>query len=219
MRIIISILTLFMEFSSYLCSFIWSEKINYQISTLYRTFITGLNKKKFKAFGKGSLLGRKSLFLNLKYVSIGSNSSLGTRLTMTCFDIMKAYDQIQHFQPSLTIGDRVSIGDDAHITCICKIVVGNNVLIGKKVLITDNAHGTTEQHMLQIPPAKRPLYSKGPVVIGDNVWVGDKASIMPGVTIGEGAIIGANAVVTKNIPPYTIAVGVPAEIINKEIRQ
>lgn len=58
-----------------------------------------------------------------------------------------------------------------------------------------------------------PIYSKGAIVIGDNVWIGEKAAILAGVTIGEGAIIGANAVVTKNIPPYSIAAGIPARII------
>ena len=60
---------------------------------------------------------------------------------------------------------------------------------------------------------KRKVVSKGAVVIDDNVWIGDKVSIMPGVHIGEGSIIAANAVVTKNIPPYSIAAGVPAKVI------
>jgi len=49
--------------------------------------------------------------------------------------------------------------------------------------------------------------------IGHDVWIGHGAIIMPGVTIGHGAIIGSGAVVTKNIPPYAIAVGVPAKVI------
>jgi len=49
--------------------------------------------------------------------------------------------------------------------------------------------------------------------IGHDVWIGHGAIIMPGVTIGHGAIIGSGAVVTKDIPPYAIAVGVPAKVI------
>lgn len=59
------------------------------------------------------------------------------------------------------------------------------------------------------------MYSKGDVSIGKNVWIGEKATILPGVTIGEGSIIGANSVVTKNIPPYSIACGIPAKVIKK----
>lgn len=50
-------------------------------------------------------------------------------------------------------------------------------------------------------------------VIGHDVWIGHAAIIMPGVTIGNGAIVGSGAVVTKDLPPYSIAVGVPAKII------
>ena len=56
---------------------------------------------------------------------------------------------------------------------------------------------------------------KGDIVIGSDVWIGYEAVIMSGVTIGDGAIIGARAVVTKDVPPYTIACGVPARQIRR----
>jgi phosphonate metabolism protein (transferase hexapeptide repeat family) len=51
------------------------------------------------------------------------------------------------------------------------------------------------------------------ISIGHDTWIGHGAVIMPGVTIGNGAIVGSNAVVTRNVPAYSIAVGVPAKII------
>lgn len=66
------------------------------------------------------------------------------------------------------------------------------------------------------PPISRPLTSKGEVRIGNNVWIGDKATVLPGVTIGDGAIVGTNAVVTSDVPAYSIAVGNPARIIDKQ---
>ena len=51
------------------------------------------------------------------------------------------------------------------------------------------------------------------MIIGKNVWVGEKVTVLPGVHIGEGSIIGANSVVTHDIPPYSIAVGIPAKVI------
>ena len=54
-----------------------------------------------------------------------------------------------------------------------------------------------------------------PIEIGNDVWIGDNVSIIDGVKIGTGCIIGAGALVTKDIPPYSIAVGVPAKIIRK----
>ena len=66
---------------------------------------------------------------------------------------------------------------------------------------------------MNISPYCRPLISKGPVIIEDNVWIGEKVSIMPGVHIGFGAIIAANAVVTTDIPSYCVVGGIPAKII------
>lgn len=53
------------------------------------------------------------------------------------------------------------------------------------------------------------------ITIGHDTWIGHGAVIMPGVTIGNGAIIGSNAVVTRDVPPYSIAVGVPAKVIKQ----
>ena len=55
--------------------------------------------------------------------------------------------------------------------------------------------------------------NKGDIVVGSDVWIGYEAVILAGVTIGDGAIIGARAVVTRDVPPYTIAGGVPARPI------
>ena len=82
------------------------------------------------------------------------------------------------------------------------------------VMITDNSHGHTDNiSELKINPIDRPLVSKGPVVIEENVWIGEKVSIMPNVTIGRGSIIAANAVVTKSVPAYSIVGGCPARVI------
>lgn len=62
-------------------------------------------------------------------------------------------------------------------------------------------------------PKHAELPYKGDTVIGNDVWVGYKASIMPGVRIGDGAVIGSHAVVTKDVPPYTVVGGNPAEVL------
>ena len=51
------------------------------------------------------------------------------------------------------------------------------------------------------------------MIIGDDCWIGRRVMIMPGVKIGEGCVIGAGAVVTKDIPPYSVAAGVPAKVV------
>ena len=59
------------------------------------------------------------------------------------------------------------------------------------------------------------VLSKGDTVIGNDVWIGNSATIMQGITIGDGAIIGTNSLVTKDVEPYTIVGGNPAQIIRK----
>lgn len=147
----------------------------------------------------------------LQYISIGNNTIIGQRVLLQCWD---KYEEVK-FSPQIQIGDNCSIRDDGHITCANKIIIGNNVRIGPKVLITDNSHGASTRELLDMNPIKRPLYSKGPIYIKDNVWIGEKVSIMPNITIGKGAIIGANSVVTKDIPDYAIVGGNPAKILKQ----
>jgi len=62
-------------------------------------------------------------------------------------------------------------------------------------------------------------FTKGDVNIGSDVWIGQDVVIMSGLDIGDGSIIGARAVVTKNIPPYSVAVGVPAKPIKLRFQE
>lgn len=117
----------------------------------------------------------------------------------------------------IEFGNGVNMSDWVHIAAARQLKIGNGVLIGSKVLITDHSHGGTSHELnpelLSIPPNIRPIVSKGNVVIGDNVWIGDGAIILADVTIGEGAIIGANSVVTKSVEPFSIYAGTPARQI------
>lgn len=116
-------------------------------------------------------------------------------------------------RPYLEIGDNCSFGAYNHITCANKMVIGEHCLTGKWVTITDNSHGETDYDSLLLPPAEREITTKGPVIIGTNVWIGDKATILPGVTIGDGAVIAASAVVTKDVPAYSVVGGNPARVL------
>ncbi len=90
-----------------------------------------------------------------------------------------------------------------------KIVIGDFVAIGPYVLIIDFDHKIKDH---RLPNFKQGILS-APIIIEDNVWIGGHSVILKGVKIGEGAIIGANSVVTKDVPPYSLAVGSPARVI------
>ena len=110
----------------------------------------------------------------------------------------------------ITIGHRSIINH--HIELLAqnsKIKIGNDVLIAPYVFITTNSHG---YERVDIPISKQKEIGKK-VIIENGVWIGTHAVILPGVTIGHDAIVGAGAVVTKDVPPFAVAVGVPAKVI------
>ena len=159
---------------------------------------------RFSHWGKGSHIAWSAMKLvGLKHIAVGDHSFIAAGVQLT------AWETPNSPLPSIVIGNRCTIRENSHITAINSICIGDNLLTGTNVLITDNSHGqSTREHMI-LPFDQRPLYSKGPVVIGNNVW------LVPGVTIGDGAIIGANSVVTHDIPAYAVAVGIPARIIKQ----
>ncbi|QUY44095.1 Vat family streptogramin A O-acetyltransferase [Acaryochloris marina] len=67
----------------------------------------------------------------------------------------------------------------------------------------------------QFTPQGNEYPYKGDTVIGNDVWIGYETVIMPGITIGDGAIVAAQSVVTKDVSPYTIVGGNPAEVIRQ----
>ena len=144
-----------------------------------------------------------------KYIEIGYSTILGKDSRLEALD--EYYGQ--RFSPEMIIGEHAVINPLCHIGCINKVFIGSYVTIGERSLIVDHTHGGTIYDDMLLSPRKRPLFSKGPVVIEDNVTLGENCVVLPGVTIGHNSVIGANAVVTKNIPPFSIVGGNPAKVI------
>lgn len=116
----------------------------------------------------------------------------------------------------ISFGENVELNDFVHIGALESVSIGDNVLIGSRVFISDHNHGNYQEpdevSGPEIPPAFRPISSR-PVRIGCNVWLGEQVCVLPGVTVGDGAIVGANSVVTRDIPPNSISVGNPARVV------
>ncbi|HEV8193226.1 MAG TPA: acyltransferase [Ktedonobacterales bacterium] len=113
------------------------------------------------------------------------------------------------FVGTLRIADNVFFNRGCYVAAYSCVTIGKSCLFGEGVSIHDENHRTAQ---LGRPIARQGFETK-PIVIGDNVWVGAKATILPGVQIGDHAVIGANAVVTHDVPPYSLAVGVPARVV------
>lgn len=108
----------------------------------------------------------------------------------------------------LWMGKASGLGVNCHIQRPCQI--GDYVMMGSDVVIFTMNHRAdrTDIHM-----GAQGMTEKRKVTIGNDGWIGQRVMIMPGVTIGDGCIIAAGAVVTKGIPPYSIAGGVPARVL------
>lgn len=91
------------------------------------------------------------------------------------------------------------------------ITIGKNVWVTRGVMLLCHQRDLSEYEVGK--PVMDCELKYAPIVIKDGAHVGIGAIIMPGVTIGEGAVIGAGSVVTKDIPPYCVAVGAPAKVI------
>ncbi len=109
----------------------------------------------------------------------------------------------------LTMGDNSNIGPLAYIGCSGHIEIGNNVMISPRVSIYAENHEFADANKLM----KEQGVTKQFVKIEDDCWIASNCIILAGVTIGKGSVIAAGSVVTKDIPSYSIAAGVPATVI------
>jgi acetyltransferase-like isoleucine patch superfamily enzyme len=198
-----------MMFIVKLFHFVINYTIIRKIKRVMRLFYSRWIVLELKRSGKEVSIGRGLFLVGGKYIEIGDHSSIHANGILTAWNKY----QDNRFTPQIKIGNNCSIGEYCHITAINSIVIGNNVLTGKRITITDNAHGLSNKELMDIPPINRPLYSKGAIIIDDNVWIGDGVCILPNVHIGYGAIIAANTVVSKDIPSYCVAGGNPARIL------
>ncbi len=109
----------------------------------------------------------------------------------------------------VSIGKNCQFSDGVIICADAPIFIGDDAIFGFRSSVVSGNHRFSD--------ISKPIREQGgegkPVRIGRDVWIGSDAKILPGVTIGDGAVVGANAVVTRDIPPYSVAVGVPARLV------
>lgn len=125
------------------------------------------------------------------------------------------------FEAELVEVGKASYGDLNIISFAnnAKLIIGTFVSIAQEVsFILDAEHYTN--HLSTYPfkvkylgIEKQEAFSKGNIVVEDDVWIGYRSTIMSGVHIGKGAIIAAESLVTKDVPAYAIVGGVPAKVI------
>lgn len=116
---------------------------------------------------------------------------------------------VTHADGNIHIGHHVYINRGTAIAALDWVEIGAHTLIGRDVSIMDNSfHHIDPDRRLETPKSAR-------VTIGKNVWLGNRCMVMPGVTIGAHSVIGAGSIVTRDVPPRSVAVGIPAKVIKR----
>lgn len=138
-----------------------------------------------------------------KYISIHRNSIVqryGWLLAM----------KNEQSDPVLLIEEGCAIGDFSHITCVRSVIIRKHVLIANNVYISDNQHGFSD---INIPIRYQPVKFTTEIELGSGCWIGENACIM--ASVGKNSVVAANSVVTKPIPDYCVAAGIPAKVIKR----
>ena len=115
-------------------------------------------------------------------------------------------------RPRLIMKDRSGLGFNTIVVVNREVVLEEDVIVSWDCRISDSDghHRDADRRAAGKPPEAKDIR---PVRICRYAWIGNGSHIMKGVTIGEGAVVGANSVVISNIPPYSLAMGNPAEVI------
>lgn len=193
-------------------SFLLPIKAMYYIQQIKNYLYTGYSRRYFKRWGHDSLVTPYWREIHgMECIEVGDNCTFYADVELTTWPEYKG----RQYHPSIQIGNGCTIRNRNHITAINRITIGDNLLTGNDVLISDNNHGKIVKEDMMLRPQDRILSSKGEIVIGNNVWIGEKSVILGNVHIGDGAVVAANSVVTHDVPAYAVVAGNPAKIIKQ----
>ncbi|MEK6481639.1 acyltransferase [Catalinimonas sp. 4WD22] len=164
-----------------------------------RFYFHTIGKYGFRSIGRGVVIdGMPEFIWPCADITLGDFVRIGKRCVFQGAPVSK-----------IRLGNRVTVNDGCYLTSMFSITVGQGTSIGEYTSIRDYNHKFDDTSI----PIKDQDYYGSPIEIGNDCWIGRGCIILPGVSIGYGAVIGANSVVTKDIPPLSVAAGVPAKVI------
>jgi acetyltransferase-like isoleucine patch superfamily enzyme len=174
---------------------------NWVISKIFNFFFS-------RSFGG---FGFKSRIISPIAIEGAENIFLGSYVFVAAHSCLAAVRLTESDSCKLRIGNGCKIGRFNHIYATNNITIENNVLTANNVYISDNLH---DYKNIDIPILDQPIIQKSTVIIGEGSWLGHNSCII-GAKIGRNCVVGANSVVTRDIPDYSVVVGVPARVIKR----
>lgn len=184
-------------------------------SLMYRTILARLGRSVYIQEG-ADLIGATNIEIGDR-VSIMRDVRLRGRGKNSRIRIKSGVCLERGVDISCSDGTSIEIGENTFINSYTCVSGPGHIKIGKDCLI--GPHSSILASTYNFADATRKIKEQGGIqkgiVIGDDCWLGQGVRVLDGVTIGDGCVIGAGAVVNKNIPPYSIAVGVPAKVIGQ----
>ena len=145
------------------------------------------------------------------HINGAGNIEIGNRVNIQYKTWLAALPHTGEKECLLKIKDGATIGHFNHIYATKSIIIEENVLTADKVYISDNLHGYAD---VTTPIKNQPVIQNREVVIGAGSWLGENVCVL-GAKIGKQCVVGANSVVTKDVPDYSVVVGIPAKIIKR----
>jgi acetyltransferase-like isoleucine patch superfamily enzyme len=116
-------------------------------------------------------------------------------------------------------GGRIQIGENVNIGLSCVLLSESAVTVEDNCIFAAHCYlvagGNHDFTRTDIPIIQQPSLSRGGIRIEANVWLGARVTVLDGVTIGHDSVVGAGAVVTRDLPPFSVAVGVPARVVRR----
>lgn len=165
---------------------------------------TGLVRGRCRRWGKGATIRPIAVIREPSGVVVGKGVTIREGLWLN------NANGRDDGEPTVVIGDEAYIGRGVHINAKREVVIESGVLIADHVYIGDDSHVFKDRSRTI---SSQGTVFRGAVRIGSGAWLGHGVVVLPGVRIGRNAIVGANAVVTRDVPDYAIAAGVPAQIV------
>jgi acetyltransferase-like isoleucine patch superfamily enzyme len=176
------------------------------LSRVKARLFTALLSTQFGSCGRGVVVCPPCRFGNLRFVHLEDNVIVNRDCWIST--VVRAGEP----PPRLVIEAGASIGMGATIAAAREVVLGEHVMLARNVYIADHGHAFED---VQTPSMLQGIRDVRPVSIGDGVWLGQNVCVLPGVRIGRHSVIGANSVVTRDVPDFCVAVGMPARVVKR----